>query len=487
MDRARRIAKNSVWALIARGIDILSNLILLAIIARYLGVANFGVYSVIIAIVWTISPFLILGLPRILARDIAQDKKRTNELIGSAITLIGLGAIPIFAVIVLYTVLFKIELGHIAIILIITGCVIIIAITRTLNSVFVAFEKMHYETIVALFISLISMLITGSVAYFDLGFIYIFVGLLIANFSGLVISVFLSLRYFAMKPELGVINRNTFSYLMKESIPLAVSQFFFQTYLYSGVFVLKLLSNNFDVGLFQAPYRTITRLHIIPMTVIVAVFPLLSQLSISDKDRLRSIVLTVLKLMLIVSLPLTIFGFVFADKVILFVFGEAFLGSTIALKIQILGLGLFFMNNIFESLFICLKKQRSLIVVMGIGLFISILLNVFLVPQYGYIGASIVTLISQTVILGMGLYFLSDIFNWYEITKAVYRPILSAFITGFFLYVFSGLNNIFIAGVGLLIYPVMLFIFNTFSQEEILFMKTVGGTFKWKNITNSNL
>jgi len=487
VDRAKKITKNTIWVLTARGIDILSNLILMAIIARYLGVEGFGVFSVLMAIVWAISPFLILGLPRILARDIAQNKNKINELIGRAITLIGLAAIPFLVIIPLFVFMFKITPGNTVIILIITLLLIITAITRTLSSILVAFEKMHYEAIVSLLLALTSLFFIGVVVCIDLGFIFIFVGLLISNISSLVGYIFISYRHFALIPKFGI-EKDTLAYLVKESTPMLTYQLLMQAHLYSGVFLLKLLSSNLDVGLFHAPYRIINRLQIIPLTAVVGMYPHLSQLAISDKDRLRSTVLTVLKLTLFASLPLTIFIFIFADKITWLIFGEAFSRSTIALQIQILGLTLLFLLSIFESLFVILKRQHQLIVVVGSGLFLSLILNIILAPRYGYVGASLITLISGIVMFIVSVHMLSDFFEGYSLIKVMYRPILAASVTTFVLYVIPAFHNMVLASVGLLIiFILMLFILNAFSHKEILFMKAVGQKLRWNNITNSNI
>jgi O-antigen/teichoic acid export membrane protein len=191
---------------------------------------------------------------------------------------------------------------------------------------------------------------------------------------------------------------------------------------------------------------------------------------------------------LFASLPLTIFIFIFADKITWLIFGEAFSRSTIALQIQILGLTLLFLLSIFESLFVILKRQHQLIVVVGSGLFLSLILNIILAPRYGYVGASLITLISGIVMFIVSVHMLSDFFEGYSLIKVMYRPILAASVTTFVLYVIPAFHNMVLASVGLLIiFILMLFILNAFSHKEILFMKAVGQKLRWNNITNSNI
>ncbi|MBI3378234.1 MAG: flippase [Nitrospirae bacterium] len=460
----------------ARAIDVASNFLLLALVARYLGVAEFGVYSFLIAVIWTVFPFLLMGGPRILARDISQDKKNASALIGSAITLIGLLGIPAIVITAVYVLLFNLSPDSAILAFVILLSMLAMGATRTLNSVFVAFERMHFETIMSVFISLSSLLFTAAAIYLDLGLRYIFIGMLLSNISSLGISIFFSMRHFSVVPMLGI-KKDIILYLLRESAPIAVSQFLLQIYLYSGVFVLKLLSSNFDLGLFQAPYRLITRLQVIPMTFVLAMLPVISQLAANESAReiLRTKALFVSKILIIVSLPIMIFGFIFSEKIIYLLFGAAFSKSIIALQIQILGLGLFFLNTFFEILFISLKKQRYQVVLTALGLFVSLVLNFIMVPDYGYIAASAAVPISQAVIFLAGLYYLSDIFNVFSFVKVLYKPALAACVIVLFLIAFSWINYAIATGAVLLIYPVMLFAFKAFSQEEIGFLKRAAG------------
>ena len=103
MDIVKRIAKNSVWILSARGIELVSNLIIVALVARYLGVKEFGLYSFLMAILWISLPIINLGIPRILTREISQDFQKASNLVGIGITFNS------FVVIIIVSALFVIS------------------------------------------------------------------------------------------------------------------------------------------------------------------------------------------------------------------------------------------------------------------------------------------------------------------------------------------------------------------------------------------
>ncbi|HDO25537.1 MAG TPA: hypothetical protein ENG95_02680, partial [Nitrospirae bacterium] len=95
MSEVKKVTKNSIFVFSARVIEAILNLVVFAIIARYLGVKGFGLYSFVIAIIWVLSPMLFLGLNQILARDVAVNKEKAPHSIGNGLVLNLLMTMPV--------------------------------------------------------------------------------------------------------------------------------------------------------------------------------------------------------------------------------------------------------------------------------------------------------------------------------------------------------------------------------------------------------
>ena len=455
-----------------RGIEVLANLLAVAVIARYLGVEDFGIYSFLMAMVWVISPYLILGLPRILAREISRDQSNANELIGVGIKLIALMSVPVIIGILIYYKLFHADIAHVyALLLSIIGMVSI-ATTRVLNASFVALERMKYETYVTFFSSLSFLLLTSISVYLNLGLLYFFIAFVLSSLMGLMGTIYISMKRFLIRPKIDL-SLTGIKGLFWESAPIAVSQFLFQTYAYMGIFVLKYFFDNYSVGLFQAPSRIIIRTQVIPMSIMIALFPLLSRLAISDpsRDEIRKIVLTVIKCLLMFSLPFSIIGFALSDTLISVIFGHGFLESSIIFRFLILGINVSFIIVIFESLTISLNRQRTLITINTIALMGALILNVVLVFRLNYIGAGIAVPLSDTALICTYLFFLRDTVKAKQILTAIAKPLLAAMLMGCFIYMFSILHSIIILIVSILLYFTLLCIMKTLSLDELRHLK----------------
>lgn len=467
MEKTRRIVKNTAWVLSARIIDVLSNLFLLAIVARYLGVEDFGLYSLIMAAYWIVFPFLLMGA-RILARDIAQDNGKADELVGSALNIVALSTALVLAVIAVYGLIARPPAADLAIAFIVLAIMFFMAATRTIVTVFLAFERMRYDMIVSLCISLISMVFTAAVVYLDLGFASIFVSMLLAHLTSLVVSAYLMVSRFGVRPRFRF-DKAKVMYLVGESYHLAIYMLLLQLYFNSGVFALKIMGSAYDVGIFQAPYRVINRMMIIPLTISISVMPILSQLA-ADKDNREEFgikALSVVRILVMLCIPITMLVFVLSDEIVRILFGKAFTASAIAMQIQILALGLFFINTFFETVFISLKRQRFLNIISGLGLVTAVVLNVILIPMYGYVGSSIAVPASQVVMFLAGAFYLTDAMKVDWVIKALSKPLMTAVITGVVIYALSWLNSYLLAAAGLTIYVVMLLALRVFSIDEI--------------------
>lgn len=408
MRQGKLAAKNFILTSTARGIDIFTNILLLAIIARYLGVSEFGRFSFYLTFVWTALPFLIMGLPRVLIKEISCDKSKAGALIGKSLSLVGFVSVPALAIPFLYLLLPGADKQTFTVIICIVLIILSITVTRIVNSVFIAFEKMLYEVVISIMTSVLSIMFAAGIIFYGLDLASFFVGLFASYAGGALSSLFLLLFAFKVRPSSGTDFKGMIE-LVRETVVLAFSQFLMQLYLFSGVYMLKLFSTNADIGLFQAPYRIISRLQIIPLSAIVSLFPLFSRLAENDVQMLKTVQSAISKSLFLISIPMIIILFIFAEDIMVLIFGEKFAPAAMAMRLQVLGLGIFFLNTKFEALFVCLNRRKGLLMFTGAMLAASVVLNAIFIPEYGYMGASLASVISQAVPLLLAVYMLFDV------------------------------------------------------------------------------
>ncbi|MCI5142789.1 MAG: hypothetical protein D3909_13900 [Candidatus Electrothrix sp. ATG1] len=378
-------------------------------LTRYLGLDDFGRYSVLMSVCWVILPLINMGFPRILVREIAQQKETAPAYILTGWSWNILMTLILSGVFLSINHLYYFEQVNLLLLICLTGG--IMAMTQTAGSLAIAFQYMRYETIP----TLISMLVlTGLIVvgiYFQQGLSAIFTAYVIAALTGLALTVTLtnSLSPYLQKLKTALPSLNEVKGVLKESTQIAVFQLLVQVHFYISVFLLKAMAGNAAAALFQAPFRVFNRVQIIPMTCMPVLLPIFSKLFFAQKnDELRQTAGIIFQSMLIISLLLTFYSVSLTDVFIPLLLGTDFQASAQVFKILSFSICFLFLNTIFNSLFIASKKTVLPVWIQSVGVISCTLINLILIPTTGYIGSSWAIVISGIVMFIINCFYFRE-------------------------------------------------------------------------------
>ncbi len=458
-----RIARNSVFVLSARITEALTGVVVMFVAARCLGVELFGRYALILAIMWVLSPFLAFrSAPHILVREIAKDKSLSRPLIGSSLVLSGLLAFPVAAAALVAGLAFGFDAASFLALFLTLAYFLLKAWISEITSVYIAHERMEYEAISSYFTSVLEAASVVVVFLAGLGFLSLFVSVAAANLLGLAITAFMA-RRFDLKPAMGKVR-----YVFKESLPIAVSRLFTQAYLYVDVFILKLLTNDFEVGLFQASQRIVVRLLILPMSFGMTIMPLFSKMAAEPGGGgLKDAYDKWFKLVLLISMLLTFTGFVLSNDIVRYLYGEPFAKAAPSLRLLFFAVPFLFLNYLSQIVNIACGKQVRVMTAEGAGFVANAALDVALIPRYGYMGASWATLLGCMTLFSANFFLMPRyIFSLKMAASAL--KCAAAFSAALAAYWYlSEWNRAAAFPGGMLAFMAVLFITSFFSAEDI--------------------
>jgi len=461
-----RIAKNSSLVLIARATDVLSSILIAGILARYLGVGDYGNYLFIMGLVLTTTAFAHMGLPQILVREMSQDTGAMPKFIRCGLVITGaalvLTTLLIFSIGVFsswnYQMFFAVSAALLS--------ESMVLISGPFISAFISIEKMEYDALVTVTNRLVLIGLLMGIVSRDLGFISIFVTMAIVNFFRLSAILFISTRLNITSAR--HVSRVDLTYLLKETLPVGVSFILTQLYLYTNLFLLKILRDPEEVALFQAPFSIILKLQILPVILIVAFAPVMARLATVDdayKD-LRAIYLWLIKHLFIVCLPLAALGVFLAKDIVLLIFGADFLAASLSFQILIWIVGFYFLNIFSDKILQVIFKQRLLILSSGITFSVNVLLSFILISRYGYVGGSIATLISTAILFLMNFFFVAKHINDISLRFMV-KPLVAFLVIMTACYLLRDINMAILFPAGSLAYALMLILLKSFSKSEL--------------------
>ena len=98
----QRIVRDTLWLLVGKGMRLVLQAAYFVIIARTLGVANYGAFVGTTALVAIVSPFVGVGIETLLLKNVAKDRHLLREYWGNALWMVlvtGIGLMGLLAIV----------------------------------------------------------------------------------------------------------------------------------------------------------------------------------------------------------------------------------------------------------------------------------------------------------------------------------------------------------------------------------------------------
>lgn len=201
-------------------------------------------------------------------------------------------------------------------------------------------------------------------------------------------------------------SRESLTQLLLPSLPLGMTLFFNLIYFRADSFILTLTRSTSDVGIYGLAYKVFEIALVMPTFVMNSVYPLFLE---KTNDEFLSIFKKVLVFMVLSSVFMILI--LWAAAPLLSRVRSDFAASIIPLRVLSLGLPFFFVSSLAMWTLITLKKQTVLMMVYGVSMAMNILLNIQLVPMYGYMAAAWITVASEGVVLVLSSLYLRTVLN----------------------------------------------------------------------------
>ena len=157
--------------------------------------------------------------------------------------------------------------------------------------------------------------------------------------------------------------------------------------------MLGVLASESEVGLYSVAFNLMEGTFFIPTIVMAAIFPGLSQAKQFSAYFRKGVVL------------LTLSGiagggtvFLLAHSIISWFFAPEFQNSADILRILAMAIPLVFWGYLMTQSLVALDHNRIYLVITASGLLLNVLLNFWLIPDYGASGAAVATVITEALI-----------------------------------------------------------------------------------------
>lgn len=185
--------------------------------------------------------------------------------------------------------------------------------------------------------------------------------------------------------------------ILLQAWPVGLSLVFNLIYFRIDVFVLANFRQSTEVGLYGLAYQIFEASLALPIFFANGIYPFLIGANKEGDNKPSEIIKFWSAILFLVSLLLTFF--LFSLSFFIPLVDRRFTGSTPALQILALGMPFFFLSAVLWNALIASGKQKILLLIYFFGAILNLTLNLIYAPRFGYIASSIITVVSEAIIL----------------------------------------------------------------------------------------
>ena len=394
MNIPQRVAFNTVVQLTGRAISVALALVSFAIITRYLGVTDFGAYSLVLTFLVLTVAIADLGTTPIGVRELSRHPEEARPLIGNLLGLRMLLAAAAALVLLALSLLLQYEdlvleglrLAALAAIpLVLLGLPAIVFQSRL---------RLELSTVVEVVTAVTGLILVILVTSADLGFDAVVATTVGATTAGAVTGYALASRLAPLRPRF---EANELRRLTKASLPIGLFMVFGVVHFRVDTLLLSILKPLDDVGTYSVAYRFLEQALFIPGFFVAAVFPIIATYHATGDALLKTAIDKSFTFLVMVALPLATATFVLAPDIIRLIAGDEFDNAVRPLRVLAFAVVFLFTDALFSALLVIHDRQRELLLLGGSVVVGNIALNLILIPPFSYMGAAVATLISGAV------------------------------------------------------------------------------------------
>ncbi|WP_457549426.1 flippase [Archaeoglobus sp.] len=476
MSIVKKIAKNTGIIIGGDVINKIISLVIIVVLARYLGSAGYGKYAFVLAYLSFFGVIADFGVNSILVRDISRNKSIASKYIGNSAVMKLIFSILAIILSVIIITLTSYPMDTKTYVYIASITLLFSSLSGLYAVLFQVYLKMKYSTVANLIDRFLFAILILELALLNGSLFYVFIAFVFSKFVGMVVSYIYFRKFVTPKYE---IDLRIWKYLLKESWPLTLTTVFVMIYMRIDQIMLSIMCGDSAVGYYSVAVSLVESLGIIPGAFMMSVFPFLSEYFQNSKEVYKRIYKLCFKYMSMLIIPIAVGTTLLAEPIIKLIYGYKYLPSVSALQVLIWSEVFVFIGVVYNQILISANKQNIIIILTGTSAIINIILNILLIPIYGIVGAGIATVISYAFGFLIGI-FLSTTRD-YSISafKSMIKPTFVSIIIGIYIYYIKFLFNknflyLFITILTApVIYLFILYLINGITHEDIKIFKKI--------------
>lgn len=467
------VTKNTAYLTLSYVAQKFLSLIYFIAIARAIGVESLGKYTFAMSFTVMFSVLVDFGFNSSLIRESAKFKEKTEKYLSSVLFIKIIFSIIVYGLVALLVNL----LGYPEItknLVYLSGVVMVIdQFSNTFWGIFRGACNLKMESIGIVVNQIIILAVGFVILYLKLPLAY----LMLPFVCGSVFSFLFASVNLRRKLQLKISARFDWQitkFLFGISFWFALIAVFSRIYGNIDMVMLSKLVGDKAVGWYSVAMKIPFALQFIPAALAAAVFPAFSYNFANDKAQLKATFDRTMKFLTILVVPISAGIAVLARPIILTFYGLEYAPSILPLQILMAGLIFVFLNFPLGSLLNGCDRQKANAILVGATMSFNIILNIFLIPRHGFVGAGAAFLCSHAFLFVAGLVVANKIIPYSKrnLIQIFLKTIFSVAAMGAVIFRLQNhLHFAFLIVIGAVVYTGIMFLIKGLTLDDIKYFR----------------
>ena len=398
---AKRVGINTFWLLLGRLGSQGLMIVFTIVIARRLGEVGLGQYSLMAAVIFAANTLSTFGTDLLIIREIASTRNY-SFVMPALVMQLGISLLLMSVVFITAPMLPNQSSEATVALQIYSFALFPLSVYTVLGSVLRGKERMDLFAFLSVTVMIIQVIGTLLIIQINTSIIALSLMLLGIQIIAAVLAIMFSLSSLSGIIIGEKLSSKSILKLMRSSYPIALFGFVSVVYQKLSLYSVSTLSGAALAGWFSATLRIVEAPKVAHVALLGALYPTMSQAksqqynvqNIASSSRVFSLSW---KVLILIAGLLTVILFLFAEPVILLIYGSRFLPSVTALKILAWIFIPFTVSQYLSIRFLAIGEENKIVFALIISILVLTSLCMLWIPKWGIVGASWATLVAETV------------------------------------------------------------------------------------------
>lgn len=397
------VVKNIFFSTITCGLRFIFSSLVFIIMARGLGVEEFGKFTFALSFIGIFLVLLDYGFHPLIIKEVAVSSNNalriSNDILTGKIILLVILTFVLFTVLEVMSYPAETKI----IVFILWLAIILYSFGQVFNAIFRGLNQFQYETYP-------TVLFNGIQFFLILTFLWLNFKTVAVAFAYLISRIiYFSVSLYLVHKKCGRLSWK-FDFLkgikvVKDTFPFGIQAILTTLYAQLDTVFLAHFKGNTEVGYYQAAIRIVMATMVIYDIIASPYFPVISKKIKTDREGFQKYSIALNKYMFLTGGTIAAFLFLFSDIFIRLIYGEQYMPSIFIMQLLAGVIFLRFVGAAYADILTAADNQKLRAIGAAVALVINVILNLILIPMYGAIGAAIANIITYIVLDAIYVFF----------------------------------------------------------------------------------